>query len=156
MTMTSPLPTLESTQLQELGLHKWLNAVSAYKVILQAEALAIQDEANENIISARVAGYLLLELYARRGILGDQPCATVIDEIMSPSQDGGANSERDVIDVVFEIGRWYQDRLIRACAFDYFTVCPSFNISVVLKSGRTLSHTPQPRPHALQLLPTTH
>ncbi|KAF9643997.1 hypothetical protein BDM02DRAFT_3122647 [Thelephora ganbajun] len=107
ITKTS-LPALESPRFRESGLHKLPNAVSMYERILQGEARAIQDEANENIMLARVVGHLVLELYARRGILGNRPCETIIDEVMrSPTGYGDGDN------VVFEVGRQYRDHLIR-------------------------------------------
>jgi hypothetical protein len=86
---------------------------AAYSNILQAEDRALQDGADENVISARVVGHLLLELYARRGILGDQPYLSVIDEIVCSPQ----NCDDDLI---FELGKRYRDHLIRPCASDPF------------------------------------
>jgi hypothetical protein len=113
-----PLPTLESPQFQELepptpAYTKTLQV--AYSKILQAEDRAIQDGANKNVISARVVGHLILELYARRGILGDQPYLSVIDESLYLPQD------RDN-DLIFELGERYRDNLIRPCSSDPFSI----------------------------------
>jgi hypothetical protein len=113
-----PLPTLESPQFQELeppapAYTKSLQL--AYSNILQAEDRALQDGANENVISARVIGHLILELYARRGILGDQPYLSVIDEIVCSPQDHDN-------DLIFELGGRYRDHLIHSCASDLFSV----------------------------------
>ena len=80
------------------------------------------------------------------------------DEIMSSYEDY-ADHRHDIIPgdkkeehcVVFEVGQWYQDRLIRGCAFDRFPV--PFN-SVGLKSGRSKTRTPY-HPRTLRTLPTT-
>ncbi|KAF9645735.1 hypothetical protein BDM02DRAFT_3262713 [Thelephora ganbajun] len=106
MTM-SPLPTLESPQFRESGVCELPNAASMYEKILRAEAQAVQDGANENVMLARVVGHLLLELHARRGILGNQPCETIIDEVI-PSSTGHGDGDN----VVFEVGRQYRDHLI--------------------------------------------
>ncbi|KAF9645780.1 hypothetical protein BDM02DRAFT_3119694 [Thelephora ganbajun] len=107
---TSPLPALESPRFRESGLCELPNAASVYEKILQAEAQAVQDGANENVVLARVIGHLFLELHARRDILGDRPYETIIDEVMSPSTDHG-----DGGNVVFGVGRWYRNVLI--CGF---------------------------------------
>lgn len=51
---TSPLPSL--TQVEGSGLPEWPPAVGVHTQILQAEARAIQDEADEDVLSARVVG----------------------------------------------------------------------------------------------------
>jgi hypothetical protein len=110
------LPTFESPQFRELEppIPAYAKALqAAYSNILQAEDRALQDGADENVISARVVGHLLLELYARRGILGDQSYLSVIDEIVCSPQD------RDD-DLIFELGKRYRDHLIRPCASDPF------------------------------------
>ncbi|KAF9643386.1 hypothetical protein BDM02DRAFT_3273075 [Thelephora ganbajun] len=109
MTM-SPLPTLESPQFQESGLCELPNAASMYEKILQAEARAVQDGANENVMLVRVVGHPLLELHAKRGIFGNRPCETIIDEVI-PSSTGHGDGDN----VVFEVGRRYRDHLI--CRF---------------------------------------
>jgi hypothetical protein len=113
-----PLPTLESPQFRELEppTSAYVKALqAAYSNILRAEDRALQDGVSENIISARVAGHLLLELYARLGILDDQPYLSVIDDIVCSPQD------RDN-DLIFELGERYRDHLIRPCASDPFSV----------------------------------
>ena len=125
MLTASPLPTVGSPQFRESGLGELTNAVSVYRRILEAEAQAVQDGADENVISARVIGYLLLELYARCPTLGIQACSKVIQEVISLSQD----SEHDEHDVIFMVGERHRDHLIRGCRLDYLSVL--FNISVV-------------------------
>ena len=124
MLTASPLPTVESPQFKESGLGELANAISVYRRILEAEARAVQDGADENVISARVIGYLLLELYARCPTLGDQACSKVIQEVISLSQD----SEHDEHDVVLMVGKRHRDHLIRGCRLDYLSVL--FKISV--------------------------
>jgi hypothetical protein len=118
---TPPLPTLESTQFQEPELNEWPKPVSAYEKILRAEVRVLQDETNESIVSARVVGYLLLELYARRDILGERPYAKVIDEVVPAPQDRGYDKLGDNV-LIFELGQQYRDHLIRACTFNYSSV----------------------------------
>lgn len=101
--LMTPLSALNSAELRGLGLYGRSDAVSAYRKILRAEARAIRDREEENAELARVVGYLLLELYARRHILSDRPFEKIIQEVTSPSQSG-ENVEYDE-SVVFEIGR---------------------------------------------------
>jgi len=108
MTTTSPLPKLNSDQLRELGLSQRADAVGAYRRILKAESRA---RSEGEAMLARVLGHLLLELYARRKILGDQPFEKVSIEVTSSPQ--GDDSP------LFGIGQRYLDRLIRACASDF-------------------------------------
>ena len=122
MSTASPLPTVGSPRFRESGLGELANAISVYRRILEAEARAVQDGADENVISARVIGYLLLELYTRCPTLGDQAWSKVIQEVVSLSQD----SEHDEHDVVFMVGQRHRDHLIRGCAPDY---SPTPNIS---------------------------
>ena len=110
MTVMSPLP-LPALQLQESDPPK-----AAYSNVLQAEARALQDGANENVVFARVVGRLLLELYARRDILGSGPYARVIDDVIRSSQDRDSDLQ------IFELGKRYRDHLICACASDPFSM----------------------------------
>lgn len=47
-------------------------------------------------MTARVAGYLLLEIHAQSNIFGDAPYASLVTSITSPSQSDGDN-EHDVV-----------------------------------------------------------
>ena len=125
MLTASPLPTVGSPQFQESGLYHWANGLSIYRKILEAEARAVEGGADENIISARVAGYLILELYARSRTLGSQACSSVAKQAISLPRD----SEHDENDVIFLVGQRHRDLLIRGCKLDYFSV--PFDISVV-------------------------
>lgn len=110
---------------------------SAYDMILTAERHADQKinanpsdkEARGQLISARVVGYLLVELYTRRSILYDKPAAWLMREILSESQQGGSSH-----DVIFGVGKWHRDHLLRTCAFDLFLT--SFCISISSQSVR--------------------
>ena len=104
------LPTAGDTQVDRLS----SDLLHAYDIIRRAEQFAIQQEQKDDMISAGVVGYLLLELNARSEILGEQPCASIVKEVTS--QVSG-KKERDV---VFEVGRHYRNKLLRACTFDYF------------------------------------
>ena len=125
----SPLPVLDSLQLQESGLRERPEAIGVYHMILQAEERALYRGANENLISARVLGYLLLELHAQcRGALGDEPCSAIINEVLLTPQD----SEHDAVGVIFELGRKYRDQLVYACTLVVTTVWP-FDISIAFE-----------------------
>ena len=125
MSTATPLPTVGSPRFRESGLGELANAISVYRRILEAEARAVQDGADENVMSARVIGYLVLELYARCPTLGGQACSKVVQEVVSLSQD----SKHDEYDVVFMVGKRHRDHPIRGCRLDYLSV--SFDISVV-------------------------
>jgi len=121
MAMTkSPLPACNSSRFQESGLHELSRAVTAYELILRAEAQVLQDKANGNLVSARVIGYLLLELHAQRGVLTDKPFSKLVDEIILSAQD---EDKPGAVDVVFRLGQKYRDQLVRACVFDFFSLC---------------------------------
>jgi len=145
MLVESPLPALES--LQNPGLQKPPNIVSAYRMILHAEATANAQMDKGKVILARVAGHLLLELCSQRCILGDRPYERIIEELTRPDRPIDSYD-----DLVFIIGRRYRDGLIRGCAFDYSPVL--FHNSVVLKSGRPARRTPH-LPHTPRVLPMT-
>jgi hypothetical protein len=83
--------------------------------IHQAESQAIQENANENVISAKIVFHLLHQLDERRDVLGDQPCTRVISELAQSLQD-------DDNSPIFKLGRRYLDHLICACTFSYFSV----------------------------------
>jgi len=147
MSTKAPLPDLESPQFQEPGLHESPKVVSAYRMILHAEAEANAQKADEKVVLARVVGHLLLELCVRRHILGDQPYKRIVDGLVSPTLP--IDNEDDL---VFERGRQYRDGLIRGCALDQSPVL--FNVSVVLKLGCPPNSTPH-LPHTPPVLPTT-
>lgn len=112
---SSPLPTLNSPQIEELQSSDVHNCYSAYKVILQAEKHAIWQKVDDNIVSARTLGYFLLEFHSQRhGIVGDKACRSLIDWIMRGQSDDAQH------DVIFDIGKRCRDQFMRLCAFDYF------------------------------------
>jgi len=104
--------------------------LEAYNLVLKAESHANEQvqvnpnpEADDRLMSARIAGYLLLELFERREILSDNPCASLVSQIISTSRKFGGT-----YDAVFGLGEWHRDRLIRMCALDLFPA--AFGISV--------------------------
>jgi len=98
----------------------WPNHLRAYDRALSAERHADEQlatepsnqEAKDHLMFARVAGYLLLELFNRRAILSDIPCESLVKRVISPPQDGDT-----LHDVVFGVGRWYFDRFLCRRAF---------------------------------------
>jgi hypothetical protein len=83
--------------------------------VSRAKSQATLEKAKENAISAKIIYHLLVQLDERRGVLGDKPCARVIDELVPSLQD-------DDNSLIFELGQRYRDHLIRACAFSRFSV----------------------------------
>ena len=94
--------------------------------------------------SARVARYLLVELFNRRAILSDGPCASLVKQLEPESGDNSG--------LVFDIGEWHREYLLRLCTFDFFPM--SFGISVSLQFGHPPSSTQHP-PHTLRPPPST-
>lgn len=107
----SPLPALDSPQIQELQLKP--SRLSAYRMILRAEQLAVQQQEKEDTICARVVGYLLLEFHAQSRIISDTPCKSLARWIISAPQSAG-----DTANVVYSVGRLCRDKFIRLCAFN--------------------------------------
>ena len=105
----SPLPR-EPAQSEALDAYS-PDYLSAYNLVLDAELHANE---RDNLISARVAGYLLLELFNRRGILSEGPCASLVKQLNSPSRQGKSD-----IQVVFELGEFHRNHLLRLCGFDF-------------------------------------
>lgn len=60
------------------------NHYSAYNIILRAEQYAVQEREEGDIISARVAGFLLLEHHVQSTIMSDAACASLVSRIASP------------------------------------------------------------------------
>ena len=94
--------------------------LSAYNLAFNAEKFATkQAEANpinrkDNIISARVAGYLLVELFNRRAILTEGPCSYLSNELRSEDREDG-----DSNDVVFKVGKFHCDYFLCSCTFHF-------------------------------------
>jgi len=151
----TPLPPLESPQFQGSGLHERPNAVAAYEKVLKAEALAVQDGRNQDLVHARVAGYLILELYDRRDVLGDQAFTTVINDVIQTSQDREGEGDNSV---VYGVGKRYLENLVRPGGFDrcLFYVCSSSNVnrSLVMALGTwhpAFTNPPPPSPPSAHL-----
>lgn len=102
----TPLPLLESLQVRKLRLGDMPNRHRAYCRVLRAEWLANQQQAEENAISARVAGDLL-EFHARPPVFY-KACESVVEQVMSPPWHWAGEDEWDV---VFCVGKFYLDNL---------------------------------------------
>ena len=73
-----PVPYAEWLEHQRNCLSAYEKAFNAeHRAVLQVEANPI-NEAKQNVVSARVAGYLLVELFNRRAILLEGPCASLL------------------------------------------------------------------------------
>jgi len=129
--------------------------LSVYNLVLDAERHANEQveanpssrEAKDNLMFARVAGYLLTELFNRRAILSEGPCASLAKRLKSPSPVGDTAHG-----VAFGIGKWYRDYLLRLCVFGSFPT--SFGISVSLQFGHPPRSTQHP-PCILRVPPST-
>jgi hypothetical protein len=80
----------------------WPDCRSAYDRVYNAEWHALQQveanatskETKQKLISARVAGYLLVELFNRRTILSEGPCASLVKKLISsPRVPGGTDHD---------------------------------------------------------------
>ena len=145
----SPLSCVPPTPFQERP-----DYLSAYNLALKAERHAdeqVRDnpsnqQTKDNLISARVAGYLLLELFNRRGVLSEGPCASFVEQLNSPSRVGKSG-----IQVVFELGEYYRNYLLRLCGFNFFPAL--FGISVSSQFEQPPQSTQHP-PHTLRATPS--
>lgn len=89
----------------------------AYDLILSAEAHAHQqtppqpgESAARKVVMARVVGYLLLELYNRRWILGDRPYQWIAQEVYA-----AASVPEKVHYIIYEFGERYMAYFMRLC-----------------------------------------
>ena len=124
--------------------------LSAYKRAFDAEVYATQQAGptkKKNIMFARVAGFILVELFNRQGILTEGPCEHLSKELLSDDREGGTPN-----DVVFKIGDFYCNHFIRVCASHFFRTL--FGISISLQFGQPPLRTPHP-PCILLALPST-
>ncbi|KAG6375726.1 hypothetical protein JVT61DRAFT_2571 [Boletus reticuloceps] len=104
--VASSLPALDSLRIKELNLSALPNRFSVYNIILRAEQQAVEPQ---DIMSARVVGYLLLEFHERSRIFGDTPCATLAKWVTSMPQNQG-DSEHDV---VYGLGTLVREKFLR-------------------------------------------
>ncbi|KAG6375712.1 hypothetical protein JVT61DRAFT_3287 [Boletus reticuloceps] len=104
--VASSLPALDSLRIKELNLSELPNRFSVYRIILRAEQQAVEPQ---DIMSARVVGYLLLEFHERSHIFGDTPCASLAKWVTSMPQNQG-DSEHDVI---YGLGTLFREKFIR-------------------------------------------
>ena len=125
---------------------RWPEYSRAYNRTLHAESHAAKQAqvnlnnrgARDDVRFARVAGYLLIELFKWRKTLGTKPCETVLKALLSEVREPAENKH----DVVFSVGRWYHDHLIHLCTLGFF---PSFlSFSDPLQSSPLPRGTPNP------------
>jgi len=121
-----PLPSKPTTY--EIWREDRPQYLSAYNLAFNAEKYATQQaeadpsnnlRAKDNIISARVAGYILVEFFNRRAILTEGPCRYLSIELNR--DDGDAN------DAVFNVGKFHRNHFLRLfrSTNDSTTRCPS-------------------------------
>ena len=106
-----PLPKLNFPEIQGLGWSEGPDHYRAYASILHAEQSATTSEVEGDLVSIRVAGYLLLEFVAQSAIFGTQPSAALVKWLTLPPQD----SQHDAI---IDTGTLLRDKFIHVCAFD--------------------------------------
>ena len=80
----SPLPALDSPRTKNLRLNDGPYR-RGYDMILRAERHVTERNAGEDIMPARVTGYLLLEFDARPDLFG-AACASIVKQVTSPLQ----------------------------------------------------------------------
>ena len=155
-----PLPLRVPSQLTtyEIWREKSPQYLVAYTLAFNAENYATRQAeasttkkakeiAQKNVMYARVAGYLLVELFDRHEILTEGPCSRLSTDLLSGDREGG-----DANDVVFRLGQVYRDRFIRLCALHLFHT--SFGISISPQFGQPALRTPHPH-RTLLVLPST-
>ena len=133
----------------------WSEYGPAYDIVLDAERHAkerldgnpLGREEKDNLVFARVTGFLLLELFKKRAILTVELCTSLALEIVSPPVGGGTTHA-----LVFRLGKHYCNHFVRTCAFGSSPM--SSNISVLLQIGRP-PRSIQHRPHTLHVPPST-
>lgn len=92
------------------GLHR-PTYLSVYECVLLAERQAIEQvesnpsdkTAKDDLISARVAGYLLIELWDQNNAFNEIPCLKFAQSLVSPHRDHG-----DSCKVIFDVGKFYR------------------------------------------------
>jgi len=102
----------------------WPDYLSTYDTIRGAERHADEQVgadpsnlgARDDVMFARLAGYLLLEFFNRRATLTEGPCASLVKQIGSSPREFGDSAH----DIVFKVGRWHFDHLLRPCTFNHF------------------------------------
>jgi len=112
--------TIKSQRLPSQPAQEWSEYTRAYGIVLNAELhaeerLAINplgQKEKDNLIFARVTGFLLIELFDNRKILGVTPYVTLMAKITAPPLTGFTPH-----DLVFNLGKWHFDYFIRPCEF---------------------------------------
>jgi len=109
-----PRPLLREPPTYDTWKNHWPQYMSAYNLAFNTETYATQQpetdpSRNDNIISARVAGYFLIELFNRHTSLTTEPCDRLSIELQSEGREPGMSAN----DVVFRIGKLYRDYFMR-------------------------------------------
>ena len=120
--------------------HPWASETSrsAYNLVLAAEELGLAGNSPEDVMSARIVGYLMISLYNYRYLLGDGPISHVTLEVVS----GHAVPST----VIYALGKQYRERLLRACKHSgCFVRYLSSSCSRVVRSAK--GPLPQPSEH---------
>jgi len=126
----SPLPRRPSYD------REWDPYRYAYALVLSAEYHANEQGGKDNLVFARVTGFLLIELFKKRKILSLEPCASLALEILSPPLVGTTD------DLVFKLGKWYNRYLMCARAIGSSPVSfgSSVSLQIVRPPGGTQHH----------------
>ena len=99
-----PLPPQPS-----LGMHdEWQERPKYLEAYQRARIAEGHAPENDDAIAARVAGYLLVELFNRRSILTEEPCRQLSKELLSEDREGGG-----AYDTVFNVGKHYRNHFVR-------------------------------------------
>src|ERR1700761_8561025 len=113
-----PLPLPSQPETYDIWQRDRPQYLSAYNLAFDAEVYATQKAdlpRKNNIMFARVAGFLLIELFNRRAILTEGPCESLSNALQYDDQECGSTN-----DVVFKIGEFYCNHFLRVCASRFF------------------------------------
>lgn len=108
----------------------------------QVEVNPLKHEIQDNVVSARVAGYFLID---RRAALGKEPYEALRTSIPSKLREPGKEEH----DVAFRVGGRYRDHLTKLCVLYFLPAFPSFSFSS--QSGRLPQSIQDPLSHFVLL-----
>ena len=118
--------------------------LSAYNLAFDAEKYAAQQAGStrkKNVVFARVAGFLLVELFKRRATLTEGPCEHLSKELLSDHRERGTTN-----DVVFQIGEFYCNHFLRAGASHFFRMVIRYLNFSAVRTTTTPYLTPSMHP----------
>ena len=112
LSMSTTIEPYSQLPLQPTPDQDWFIYCDAYDIVLDAERHAMESgpEGQDNLLFARVAGFLLIEFFDKRAILSVEPCASLALEIVSSPLAGTTTH-----DLVFNLGKQYYDYFIFPC-----------------------------------------